>query len=356
MTSEEDKWTYPPLSGRIADGYVWGRGALDMKGMGVMELMSMLLLHRLQVPLKREVIFLAVADEEVEGSGIKDLIANHWDKLNCGHLINEGGLGLKGAFFPEQTAYVISVGEKGSVWLKMKAFGEAGHGSTPRPNEAPVRLIAAINALQNRDVKVEIHPAVRQLLTQIGHAKGGVAGHVMSVPFLTSWLVTPKLMSNPLTRASITNTVHLTGMGGANKPNVVPSEVYALLDCRILPGVDPDDFIAGLQEIVGPEIEFEVISSQAGNASPVADPLYHALARYAVMDDPQAAVGPAISVGFTDSIHVRPKGTFAYGFMPIVATDKDMEGFHGANEKLSIRNLHDGTKKLFHAIVEVSVR
>ena len=105
----------------------------------------MILIHRLQIPLNRDVILLAVADEEIDGLGIKNLLADHWDKLNCSHMINEGGLGLQGSFFPGQTVYTISVAEKGTVWIKMKAFGAAGHGSIPRPNEAPVRLMKAIN-------------------------------------------------------------------------------------------------------------------------------------------------------------------------------------------------------------------
>ena len=106
----------------------------------------MLLLKRQSVPLKRDVILIAVADEEVGGEGIQYLVNNYWDYLDCGQLINEGGLGLQDMLFDGQTVYPISVGEKGSLWLKMTAHGEAGHGSTPRPNEAPQYLLEALES------------------------------------------------------------------------------------------------------------------------------------------------------------------------------------------------------------------
>ena len=118
-----------PLSGRIEGGMVWGRGALDMKGMGAIELMTLLWIKRLEVPLRRDLILLAVADEEVENRGMQELVERRWKQLGCSHLVNEGGLGLKGGLFPGQTVFAISVAEKGVLWLKMIARGQGGHGS-----------------------------------------------------------------------------------------------------------------------------------------------------------------------------------------------------------------------------------
>ena len=150
------------------------------------------------------------------------------------------------------------------------------------------------------------------------------------------------------------NTMHLTGFGDANKPNVVPSESFALLDCRIQPEVEPEEFIEQVRSIVGPNIEVEVISSNRGSLSPWDDPFYHALARYAVQGEPAAVAGPVVSVGYTDSNKLRPLGVHAYGFMPALLSAKDMEGFHGNNEQLSVANLRLGTQKLFSAVVEFS--
>ena len=176
---------------------------------------------------------------------------------------------------------------------------------------------------------------------------------VMRHPGLRNLLVKSKLKANPLTKAAMMNTIHLTGFGGHNRPNVVASEVFAQFDCRILPGVDPQEFIAELETIVGEDVRFDVLAARRGNQSTMDDPVYRALARYAVAGEQDAVAGPVISVGFTDSIYVRPKGTKAYGFMPVLLNEKEMNGFHGVDERISIENLRNGTRKLYSAIVEV---
>lgn len=356
VTAENEKWDQDPLSGVIEDGYIWGRGALDMKSMGVMELMTMLLLKRQRIPLKRDVILLAVADEEVGGEGARYIADTYWDYLDCEHVVNEGGLGLHDMMFEGQTVYPISVAEKGSVWLKMIATGEPGHGSTPRPNEAPKYLLDAIDALADRDLDAEIEGPIDQFVVNIGAHKGGVYGVVLRNPFLRKTVVKKQMLDNPITRAAIINTVHVTGFGGENKPNVVPSEVYAILDCRIQPDVNPEAFIAYLEGMVSEHIRFEVISASTGSISPVDDPFFYALARQAVKDEPHSVAGPVVSVGYTDSNYLRPLGAKAYGFVPVALTGEDMEGFHGHNEKLSVENMHKGTKKLFLSVLEVSAK
>ena len=354
VTYEAEKWKHHPLSGHLDEkGYIWGRGALDMKSMGIMELMSLLLLKRQEVALDRDIILIAVADEEDGGTGMQFLVDHHWDQLNCGTLINEGGLGLKGAIFPKQNMYPISVGEKGNIWFRMVAKGASGHGSTPRPNEASEKLLKAIAKIQASPLETNINPVLGQFLANVGAQKGGAMSFIMRQPLLRNVLVKPKLEKNPLTKAAMMNTVHLTGFGGFHRPNVVASEVFAQFDCRILPGVDPDRFLEDLKKIVGEDVSFDIIASRAGNASTMDDPVYRALARYAVAEETDAVAGPVISVGFTDSIYVRPKGTHAYGFVPILLEAEEMNGFHGVDERISQENMRMGTKKLYSAILEV---
>lgn len=356
VTAEPEKWEKDPLSGEISDGYIWGRGALDMKSMGIMELLTIVWLKRLNVPLKRDVILLAVADEEVSGGGARFIRDNYWDFIQCSHMVNEGGLGLKDMMFEGQNVYPISVGEKGQVWLKMIATGEPGHGSTPRPNESPKYLLAAIDALEARDIKAEFSMEMSELMIAAGEHKGGATGVILRQKTLRNMLVKPKLMSNPLTRAALINTVHVTSFGGESKPNVVPSEVYAILDCRIQPGVEPQEFIQYLEGIVSEHIRFEVIMTSHGQVSPTDDPFYQALAYHATKGEENAVAGPVISVGFTDSNYFRPLGVKAYGFHPVLMTEKDMEGFHGHNERLSTQNMEAGLRKLFLSVYTVSVQ
>ncbi len=345
-----------PLSGTVdADGILWGRGALDMKGMGALELLTMVWLKRLGVPLKRDVVLLAVADEEVHNAGARLILEQHWDDIGCSHMVNEGGLGVRGVFFDDQTVYAISVAEKGTLWLRMKATGDPGHGSTPRPNEAPTRLLDALQLLRESwRPEPEYHEALAELFYRVGEPRKGLERDVLIRPGAVRSLLEGKLMGNPATAAMITNTVHITGLEGANKPNVVPGEVAALLDCRIQPGTDP---LAVLREIEAifvdqPWISFEVIQSYPGAGSPYDDPFYGALARAMTDGRDDAVAGPIVSVGFTDSIFFRAKGVHAYGIEPFDVTGEDLATMHGHKERISTANVSDGLRRLFMAVVD----
>ncbi|MCB9766169.1 MAG: M20/M25/M40 family metallo-hydrolase [Alphaproteobacteria bacterium] len=363
VTSEPERWhpDHPPLSGHIApddDGVlsVWGRGALDMKGLGAMELMTLVWLKRLGVPLSRDVVLIAVSDEEVYNTGAQMLAEQRLPELGCSHVLNEGGLGVEGALFEGQTLFPISVGEKGALWVRMVATGAPGHGSVPRPGEAPQRLIAAMNALNAYDPDPVFHPALVELLDAAGEAQGGAPGFVMTHPALARGLLRGTLMANPATRATLIDTVHITGMEGANEPNVVPSEVAALLDCRLLPDTTPEQMLARLEALVDdPEVRFEVISAQQGNVSAWrGDPLYDALARHIAATWPEAAVGPYVSVGFTDSIYLRPHGVQAFGMMPVSVPPELLETMHGDDERMPVEELGKGLRVVLSVVIEVA--
>ncbi len=355
---EDEGWadTPGPLSGAVDDeGWLWGRGALDMKGMGAVELMTMVWLKRLGVPLRRDVILLAVADEEVSNAGAEYIASELWDEIGCSHMVNEGGLGVKDVFFDDQTVYAISVGEKGVLWLRMTATGEPGHGSTPREGEAPARLLDALEELRSEwEPKPEFHPALDELFFRVGEPRKGVERAVLTHPQAVRALLKGKLMDNPATRAMITNTVHITGMEGANKPNVVPGEVSALLDCRIQPGTNPIEILAELQRMFAdsPWISFEVIQQFPGNHSPWDDPWFRVLSKHMAGDRDDAVAGPIVSVGYTDSITFRRLGVHAYGIVPFDVSGEDLATMHGNGERVHTTEVHSGLRKLFAATVD----
>jgi acetylornithine deacetylase/succinyl-diaminopimelate desuccinylase-like protein len=352
-TAEASRWTHGPLSGEIDDqGRIWGRGALDMKSTGIMELMTVLLLHRQKIPLNRDLVLLASADEEEGNTGAQALAAR-WTEFGCSHLLNEGGVGVKDVFFEGQTVYPISVAEKGALWIQLTARGEPGHGSTPRPGQATDRLLRAIERVKKIRHKPDIQPPMLDLLAAIGRDRGGVAGMVLRSPFLVRLLVTPKLLANPATAATITNTINVTGFGGAKEPNVLPSEVWALLDVRLLPGTSSDEMLARLgRAIDDPMVDLRVISKLEAEESRWDDPLFRALVT-AVRDgrDRGIAVGPFISVATSDSQVIRPLGVTAYGIAPIELTKDELATMHGDDEYVSTANLRDGVRRLFSAIV-----
>lgn len=358
VPGDEERWRegYGVLSGRIDEhGVLFGRGALDMKGMGAIELWSMVLLHRHQVPLSRDIVLLAVADEEVGQGGMSWVMREHWDEIGCSHLINEGGIGLRDMFFEGQPFFPISVGEKGALWLRMVAVGEPGHGSTPRTDTATERLRRAMDAVEARKTEPNWHPALLEALHEVGEEHGGFSGWVLRHPRTVKLFLKGKLMGNPLTRAAITTTVNITGLGGANKPNVVTSEAWALLDCRLQPGVTRAEVLAELEGLVDSEwVRFEEISYRQAGVSEWDDPLYRALAHHVVQDLDHAVAGPVISVGYTDSILAREHGVQAYGLEPFLVGQDELEGMHGDNERIALDQLHRGLEVLFRAVHDVS--
>jgi acetylornithine deacetylase/succinyl-diaminopimelate desuccinylase-like protein len=350
-----------PFSGAIdAQGFLWGRGALDMKGLGALELMTMVLLKRAHVPLRRSIVLLAVAGEETDSNGMELVVERYWDKVGCSHSINEGGIGIVDLLAPGQTVYTISVAEKGTLWLKMTAHGEPGHGSTPVPGRAPERLLRAIHrlAVHERELEPRIHPSLYELATRAGDDLGGLTGFVLSRPALVRAFVLPKLLDQPPARATLFNTVNVTGFEGRNEPNVVPSAVSAILDCRVLPGTRPIDLYVEIRDAVNdPDVSFEILGLHEGNESPWEDdPLFHALARNVVAGQLHAVAAPILSPGFTDSLFLRTKGVHAYGFVPFAVTQDELKGYHGRNERVSVQNVHRGLRALFRAVVDVSVQ
>ncbi len=346
-----------PLSGALVDGMIWGRGALDMKGLGTLELQTFRWLARNHVPLHRDVILLAVADEEVGEGGMKLVTESLWGELDCGHIINEGGMGVRGLLTENQTTFAISVGEKGILWVRVVAEGEAGHGSTPTDTRAPPHLVAALEKLATRVAKPRVQPAMYELLRRVGEKNGGAAGFVMQHPALVDTFAMKKLLAKPTTRAGVTDTCQVTGFDGkGSAPNVIPSQVSAVMDCRLLPGTTPKAMLAELEALVKdvPGIKLEVLQAFEAGVSEMDDPFFDALARHAVDGRDDAVAGPIISPGYTDSILARAKGARAYGFVPFDITPEELATFHGRDERVSVKNVHRGLEILFKAVVDVA--
>lgn len=353
----EEAWSntfaHGPFSGAQSEGYVWGRGALDAKGLGVLELMTMVWLKRLEVPLLRDVVLLAVADEEVDNLGAKQL-AEMWGEIGCSHMINEGGLGVRDALFEGQAVHAISTAEKGSLWVDVHADGEGGHGSTIQPGEAPERLREAMNALAKYRPKYKLDPDVRQFLRAIGEHKRGFAGKVLRNRFLLRRFGWGRLKKDPTIAATMMDTVHLTGVRGGGEPNVVPERVTATYDCRLLPGTSPEEHLARLEKLVRKVegITLEVRHQGASNGSPASDPLFTTIAHYATEGRESAVAGPFLSPGFTDSLILRPAGVKAYGYVPFEVEGDVADTMHGPDERVPVDQIQEGLRRLFSMVVD----
>lgn len=361
VPSETERWSDPlqrgPLSGAVVDGHVWGRGALDMKGMGALELMTLIWLARLEVPLQRDVVLVALADEEVDNLGARQL-AERWGEIGCSHVINEGGLGIRDALFDGQSVHAISTAEKGILWVRMHAEGRAGHGSVPHPDEAPSRLLEAMAAVQRHRPRYRLDDDIAQLLRNVGAHRGGLTGRILQTRWLVRTLAWSRLKAEPTMRAALHDTIHLTGVSAqiSGSPNVVPSQASATYDCRLLPGTEPDRQLARLKILTrGIEgIHFEVLSQDPSNGSSIDDPLYEAIAHYAVEDRPWAVAGPFLSVGFTDSLLLRPVGAIAYGYVPFELSAEVAGTMHGHDERVPIEQVGEGLRRLLSITLDVA--
>jgi len=348
---EADRWEHDPFSGDVIDGEIWGRGALDMKGVGAVHAQIMALVAQGQVQVDRELVLLAVADEEVDNQGAK-AVAERWSEIGCSHLLNEGGMGIRDALFDGETLFGISVAEKGALWLRVSADGPPGHGSTVTSGESPENLLKLVDRLEKYKPKDTVPDSLLMSFQQAGTLHGGLIGSILRTPWAVKSLAMGKLRSNDTIRATLRNTVHLTGFGGAMQPNVVPGTSWFQLDIRLLPGIEPAAFLdETIRPLLGDAAEIEVLHAQVGNQSPVDDPLFIALTQFAVEGRDDAAAGPILSPGFTDSIYFRELGVHAYGFAPFEVTVELGDGFHGDNERLPVEELPRGVRRLLGAIL-----
>ena len=345
-------WSVDPFGGLVRDGYIWGRGALDMKNLGIAELVVFLALHRNRFPLKRDVIFLVTADEEAGGSAGARWITRNRPELvaDAEFLINESG---KGRLEHGKAIYSIDITEKSPCWVRLVARGEPGHGSRPKPNSAVNRLIRALNAIMEFKPPIRVTDAAERYFEGIAHLqKDGyrqrftrIHESVRDSRFLAD------LLRNQHHAAILRNTISITMLQGSDKINIIPQTATAELDCRLLPGEEPEDFVRELKRVVGDDgIEMETILNFGNSSSPFDSRLVDSVREVVSRYHAQVDVVPNILSGFTDSHYFRDLGIHCYGFMPFLLIDDDLRRIHGNDERISVENMERGPRILYEVI------
>jgi len=349
-------WDVDPFAGVVRNGYIYGRGALDMKSIGIVFLQAMRALHDAGRPLDRDVIFLATADEEAGGSmGAGWLVKNRpeWFR-GAGMLLTEGG---GGATYGDKQVFSIEVAQKIPLWLRLTATDEPGHGAGPRVHSAPGRLVTALARLQDHPFPPHIIPSVDTYFKNLAGLQEGEWRKEYAD--LQEALKDPEFplrlqLHNHGHHALIRNTCSLTRLQGSDKINVVPQEAGAEIDCRLLPDQDPEKFIELIRTVINdPQIKAEVIMTFSAAASQTGTPLYQALTRGIQQYYPRALIMPGVSAGFTDSHFFRDLGIDSYGFAPFLVASEEASGVHGNNERISIANLKLGVRMLVDIINNV---
>ena len=358
VTSDAAHWKVPPFSGEIKDGWLWGRGAQDMKDEGLAQLVVMVMLKREKIELDRDVIFLAVADEEAEGTGTDWFIANQRDLLeNAEFLINEGGENL---LENGKVKYVgVDVGEKTTFWLHVVAHGRPGHASRPIPDSAPNRLVRALERILAYRTPLRLLPVVEEFLRDM--APYEPPEEARAYRNIRSAIEDKKFRQDVEKDESLNfllrDTISLTMMGGSEQTNVIPSEAWANLDVRILPGGDPRALLEQIRRVVDdPNVTVEPLNAEfrQANYSPTNTKLYEAIRKVSGKYFPGTPVVPHITSGYTENQRYRPLGIEAYGFTPYTATEEEGNTEHGNDERIRVEEVRRGPKILFDVVAAVA--
>lgn len=356
VTVERDKWDRDPFGGEIADGYIWGRGALDMKGQVAAELAAFLAIKRSGVTLNRDILFVAFADEEAGGIYGADYVwKHHQDLLDAEFAINEGGgdpISIADHLF-----YPCQVGEKGGTRLKMTVRGEPGHASVPQTNTAMEKLAEAMRRLHEWEPRTQITSSVRLMLEGVADAVGGATAqtiHTLLEQGSPSWAELSKLpwpeSEKPQFRAVTRNTAVPTIIHGGRQINVIPSEVIVEIDGRILPGVEPDAFLKEAQDAIGDiaEISFLYDTQERGIEADPESSFFESIKETMAGLKPDATVIPTLISGGTDAGLIP--GIKVYGFFPTLPTERIPlydTLVHGHNERVHIDDLGFGTRFMY---------
>ncbi len=347
VPADPEGWAHPPFAGIVEDGYVYGRGALDCKGMAVVQAMAVIALKRSGIPLGRDVIFLGTADEEVGGQlGAGWFVREHLPELDEPEFVlNEGG-SIRAA--PDgKLVYEVAIVEKTPFWLRLIATGQPGHGSTPRGESAVTRLIRALDRIERHQLPVRVVPEVQAYYRALAEQEEGAKRERYRDlrTALTDAAFRDEFLRRPEDAALVRNTISPTVLSASNKTNVIPARASAELDVRLLPDESPDGFLRELRSVVGDDnVEFAVLLNFPPSSSGADTALYRVIQQVAA--DEGATVVPNVLRGFTDSHYFREKGVTSYGFVPVTLSDEETERMHGIDERISVQNLGEGPRRL----------
>jgi acetylornithine deacetylase/succinyl-diaminopimelate desuccinylase-like protein len=339
-------WQVPPFSGEVKDGDIWGRGAIDDKGPGVIELMAMLAIKRAGILLDRDVIFIATGDEEEGGRNGAGWFVTHQKRVfaDAGYLLNEGG-GI------EQTPghhrfYAVSVSEKTPMWIRLTAQGPGGHAAVPPDQTAVTHLTAALGKLIAYSPQVHVLDTVRDYFRTVAKLDKGPRAFKNIATALRKPGYRKEFLRNPRYNALVRDTITPTVLGASQKTNVIAPTAYAEIDCRLLPGTDTREFLDRIRQVIGDDtIKVDVLLNFPAVSSPPRSLLMNAINAVAWQDGHDTVI-PTMIAGFTDSHYFRADGLIAYGFVPVELTASQEHTVHGVNERIEVKELGKGIRRM----------
>jgi acetylornithine deacetylase/succinyl-diaminopimelate desuccinylase-like protein len=352
VPAKAEEWTVPPFSAEVRDGFLYGRGTLDTKGLGAAHWCAALRAAKAGI-LRRKLFLVANADEEVGGGeGAEYFVRNLPFPIGAAFAMNEGGVGVTDIFGGGGKFFLLNMWEKGPVWMELSAAGRAGHGSRPSGKDAPARLARAMARVAELREPARLTEPVRDML-RVLRSKGfldldvdalrGGAEEVRVLEALAAKF--PEI--DPLLR----NTYAITTLSGGFKPNVIPASAKGTVDARIVPGGEPVAVAERIRSLVADlDVSVEILFAEKPNGSPMG-PLYGAMESAVLAVHPDAVVLPYMCTGFTDSRFFRSLGIPTYGLMPVLLPRAEHGKIHGVDERIPLGGIEEMTN-IIYALIE----
>lgn len=352
VPADASEWSVDPYSGEIWDGFVWGRGALDSKGITISHLMTLIEIAESGIELERDLIFLATPEEETGGKlGAGWIVTNHPELLEgVGYLLTEGG----GIQLPRERdanrppIWGVVLTEKSPCWLELTSRGRGGHSSAPTLDAAVPRLVAALDRIRRAESAVRVSDEVAamfRILAPISADWDRAGFEDLPVALKGDEAFRRRFLGNPVQNALVRNTVSITVLEGASTTNVAPSVARAQLDARLLPGEECERFAEALVDLIDDtSIEISELLSFPSRASSSQTPLFRAIEDLASRQRSPGLVVPRMIGGFTDAHWFRELGIVAYGFVPRPLMPDEARRVHGVDERVSIETLEESIR------------
>jgi acetylornithine deacetylase/succinyl-diaminopimelate desuccinylase-like protein len=360
---EREKWSVDPFEGVEKDGYVYGRGAVDVKGGMAVFVRAVMMLAERKVPLARDVIFLAESDEESGGPYSTEWLAKeHWADIDAEFALNEGGWIMKGD--DGHVRYVsISTADKLSIPLTITARGTSTHSSMPRPDNAIFALSRGMAKISEYETPLTISPSTKRFFLALAKTSAppmsGYYRDVVGDDPAKARRADSVVSRDPLLHALIRNTIAPVIINGGFRNNVIPGSAQAMINLRLIPGTDPAAVVATLKQVAGdPGLEFSIGNRVYAGAPESSDTtaLYRALEKEAHAAFPGAEVTPYLFQAGTDAGAWRSRGVPVYGIYPYPIDADELTRMHGNDEKVSIKSLQQGTEMIYRTLVDVAAK
>jgi acetylornithine deacetylase/succinyl-diaminopimelate desuccinylase-like protein len=352
------EWTRPPFSGMEANGYIWGRGALDIKSLGIAELMAFIELKRRNVPLTRDVVYLATADEEAGGlHGCKELLDKNPELFdNVGYVLNEGG--YSETVVDKVMFWGIETQQKVPLFLRIRSKGYAGHSASPPDDGGTVaRLVRALDGVLKIETPYRLTPEVEKYFHAAGKSRKDARGEVLRAIGEPLDLPGIEKILSPGYKALLRDTIALTHLSGGTSPNAMPANATCDLDIRLLPGSPAAPMIERVKEAVGKNADVEVLL--AGEPAPESTSdtdLFRLLVKDLVASEPGSSAAAIVGAGTSDSRFFRAKGITAYGIAPFKVNYYDADTVHANDERIRARFFTAGVRLLRRIVSDFCAR